>query len=224
MTPSIEQICTRITLLKRLYPDVQITMAKRDIARAFKLIPVHPQLMDVLRHAFSESEAKTSTDILGGYLPLPFGWVASPGFFRLITEVIHEIHRSYGPAQTTWNSPDASLAFLYVGDAMFIEPRIGSRPEDSISTWEWACRGVLAENSIREEKAKTEGVLSTKQTLLGFDIDTEPNTIEVPPVKVMGARIMILSDVYKPGYGKMKLMDVQVLRGLRRHWLSASLY
>ena len=33
MTPSIEQICTRITLLKRLFPSVKIELAKRDIAR-----------------------------------------------------------------------------------------------------------------------------------------------------------------------------------------------
>ena len=156
-------------------------------------------------------------------MPPPFGWVASPGFFRLVTEVIQEIHRSFGPANTSWNSPDAFIAFLYVGDAMFIEPRIGSRPADIISTWEWACLGVLADRSMHEEKAKTEGILSTKQTLLGFDIDTEMGIIEAPPVKVMGAQTMILSDVYKPGCGKMKLRDVQVLRGLCQNWLSATL-
>ena len=224
MTPSIEKICTKITLLKRLFPEVEIEMAKRDIARAFKLIPVPPQLMAVLYHPFSAQESKTTSDLIGGYLSLPFGWVASPGFFHLVTEIIQEIHRSFGPSNSSWNSPDAYQAFLYVGDAMFIEPRIGSRPEDSISTWEWACKGVLADRIIHEEKAKTEGYLSTKHTLLGFDIDTETGIIEVPPVKVMGARIMILSDVYRPGSSKVKVRDIQVLRGLCQHWLSASLY
>ena len=81
-TPSIEQICTRITLLKRLYPDVQIAMAKRGISRAFKLIHAHPQLMSVLCHAFSARGAKTSRDILGCYLPpsVRLGVIAG-GFF-----------------------------------------------------------------------------------------------------------------------------------------------
>ena len=107
---------------------------------------------------------------------------------------------------------------------MFVEPRIGTRPEDIISTWEWACKGVLAERSIREEKSISGGFLSTKHTLMGFDIDTETGIIEVPPVKVMGTRAMILSDVYRPGSSIVQLRDIQVLRGLCHHWLTASLY
>ena len=80
MTPSIGQICTKITLLKRLFPDVKIEMAKRDISRAFKLTPVHPQQMAVLCHAFSAQESNATRDIIVGFLPLPFGWVESPGF------------------------------------------------------------------------------------------------------------------------------------------------
>ena len=59
---------------------------------------------------------------------------------------------SYGPANTSWNSPDAYLSYLYVDGAMFIDPRIGTRPEDSIDTWEWVCRGVPEDRSTHEEK------------------------------------------------------------------------
>ena len=65
MTPTVEQICTRVVMLQRLYPGAAVELAKRDIARAFKLIPVRPQLMSVLSHAFSAKEAKTSRDIIG---------------------------------------------------------------------------------------------------------------------------------------------------------------
>ena len=64
-TPTIEEICTRITSLQRLFPDVKIEMAKRDIARAFKLIPVHPCLMAVLCRAFSAEESNTTRDSIG---------------------------------------------------------------------------------------------------------------------------------------------------------------
>ena len=107
---------------------------------------------------------------------------------------------------------------------MFIDPRIGTRPEDIIATWEWARKGASEERSIHAEKAPSEGYFSTQHTLLGFGINTETGIIEVPPAKVMGARVVILSDVYKPGCGKMELQDVQVLRGLCQRWATASLY
>ena len=82
----------------------------------------------------------------------------------------------------------------------------------------WECRGVLAETSIREQKAILEGALSTRHTLLGFETDTATGIIGVPSSNVMGSRVMITSDVYSPGCGEMRLRDVQVLRGLRRRW------
>ena len=105
------------------------------------------------------------------------------------------------------------------------------RTDDRIQTGrQHSNMGMGAQRSPRwaeyskREKATLEGALATKRTLLGLDIDTNLGAIEVPPVKVMGARTMLLSGVYKPGIPKVELRDVQVLRGLCQHWIAASLY
>ena len=95
-TQTIAQISTKIIQLRRRYREVGIFLAKRDISRAFKLVPVRPRLMVVLRRAFSSDGSHSSTDLLGVYLSLPVGRVASPGCLYLVTQVIQEIQGSFG--------------------------------------------------------------------------------------------------------------------------------
>ena len=104
--------------------------------------------MAVLCRPLSARESKTSLGIRCGYLFLPPGWVASRGFFHLVTHVIRETQLPFGPPNTSWNTPDAYTEYLYVDDATFIEPIIGTRPADSIATWEWACKGVPVEREV----------------------------------------------------------------------------
>ena len=219
MTPTIHQIATRIIQLKRRFPDTEILLNKRDIAKAFKLIPINPHLMKCLCHVFKAETSATTSDILGGFLSLPFGWVASPSFFGLVTEVIQEIHQACGPEDDSWNLNTAYRSFLYVDDCMLVEPNLGTRPQDSVEAWERICKLILTEKSLNEEKAKIEGTWNVEHTLLGFVVNTKECTIVVPEEKIVGARTMILSDVFKPGNSRMALRDVQVLRGLCQHWL-----
>ena len=221
-TPTIQKIATRVIQLGRLFPVTDILRCKRDIANAFKLIPVNPNLMRCLCRVFKAQSSGTSTDIVGGFLSLPFGWAASPAFFGRVTEAIREIHQSCGHAEESWNTGPPYRSFLYVDDCMLAEPRIGSRPEDSATEWENICRWILTKKSINEEKALLEGKWSTQQTILGFNVNTTLGTISIPDGRILVARKMILSDVFIPGNARISLRDVQVLRGLCQHWLVAN--
>lgn len=175
MAPEIEQISRRIVLLRMMYRGAKIEISKSDIARALKLIPVHPQLMSSARHVFGSDKARNSSDIVVWFLPLPFGWVASAGFFYLGNQAIPEIHKSIGPQNAYWGPPGAYLSSLFAGGAMFVEPRHGPRPEDIVTEWEWACAGVIAERGIHREEAEEAGFLSTIRTLNGFEVDAGRN-------------------------------------------------
>ena len=50
-------------------------------------------------------------------------------------------------------------------------------------------------------------------------VNATDGAIAVPEEKISGARAMIPSDTFKPGNPRMALRDVQVLRGMRQHWL-----
>ena len=219
MTPTIQQIATRIIQLKRRFPDTEILLNKRDIAKAFKLIPANPHLVKCLRHVFKAETSATTSGILGCPLSLPIGWVASPSFFGLVAEVIQEIHYACGPEDDSWNLNAAYRTFLYVDDCMLVEPSIGTRPQDSVEAWDRICELILTEKSLSKEKADIEGRWSVEHTILGFVVNTKEGTIAVPEEKVLGARAMISPDVFTPGNSRIALRDVQILRGLCQHWL-----
>ena len=172
-TPTAQQIATRFIQLKRQFPDTDIILCKRDISNASNLIPVNPHLTRCLFHVFKAQPSGTSSDIVGGFPSLPFGWVASPSYFGLVTEVIQEIHLACGPAEESWNLNAPYRSFLYVGDCMLSEPRIGSRPEDSVMACGNICRAILTMKSINEEKSRLEGKRSTEHTIPGFNFDTK---------------------------------------------------
>ena len=84
--------------------------------------------------------------------------------------------------------------------------------------------GLFGRDSINEEKVMMEGSLDTTGLVLGFEIDTEAETIAAPLPKVEGARIYILSDEFVVGSRHMSLKAMQTLRGYMQHWLTASMF
>ena len=222
--PGITDILKRVTALKTTYPGFKVLMAKRDISNAFKRVLVHPDIARLFMHQFEGKDMEMEVNFSIGFLALPFGFLASPAFFNLITTTIQAIHKSMKPNDPVWNGPENYECFLYVDDAIFVEAELGSRPQDSLNCWVSIAREVLGQDCINEQKVIEEGAWQTRSLVLGFIIDTERMTIEVPPLKVESAALFVLSEDFGSPYVRLRLKTVQVLRGLMTHWLNASLF
>ena len=48
------------------------------------------------------------------FLELPFGFLASPSYFCLVTSAIQAIHQSLGPECEEWNTPDGFFHAWYM--------------------------------------------------------------------------------------------------------------
>ena len=170
-TPTAAHPCAQI--VQRRYRGVDISTTHRDIARSCKLIPAHHRVVAILRRSFSAAPDRKSSDVIGGYLPLPFGWAASPGFPHLVTQEKQDIHASRGQMYEDRGAQTPYMSSIFADGAIFLEPRRGRRPGDSVSPREWARAGVLSETSIREDRAWIEGQPDMKHALFGFEIDTK---------------------------------------------------
>ena len=58
--------------------------------------------------------------------PLPFGFLANPSYFSLVTSASHAIHRNIGPDRGEWSTPDRFPCAVYVGDGIFAEEDFGA--------------------------------------------------------------------------------------------------
>ena len=148
MVLTIQRLCGKIERLKRAYPQVPIMMTKRDISRAFKWVRLHPDMSSILMHEFAKEDAGATSDFYDAFLVLPFGFVGSPGYFCMFTDVIQALHRSFPPADKSWSTEMIYEAEMFVGDAMFIEPSLGARLSESVRSWEWACMFLLGEKKL----------------------------------------------------------------------------
>ena len=83
-------------------------------------------------------------------------------------------------------------------------------------------RGDINPNGANKEQEEIAGKWDVGRATHGFLINTTDGTICVPQERVLGARNMVLPDTCAPGYARVTLRDVQVLRGLFRHWLVAN--
>ena len=104
---------------------------------------------------------------------------------------------------------------------MRIEPRAGSRPEDSVSS-RLICEMLLAPKSVSIEKAGIEGKWVVHRAILGFLINTTEGAIRAPQECVLVSMNMVSPETFAPWNARITLRDVQLLGGLRPHWWVAS--
>ena len=69
-----------------------------------------------------------------------------------------------------------------------------------------------------------EGTWQGKQTMIGYELDTETFTIALPRAKIEGARTFVQGDHFVPGSIQLRAQDVQISRGLAQHWLVACFF
>ena len=148
----LSDMASRILKLTRLFPTTHFLMAKRDISSAFRRILLRPDSIHIFTADIPGSASGRTTDVFFGHLPMPFGWVASPAYFKLINDAISALHNYYRPQQSLMSGAGRFNSFTYVEDCMMIECPLGKRLSSCASFLEWRCREILDDDATNEEK------------------------------------------------------------------------
>lgn len=100
------------------------------------------------------------------YLTLPFGWRGSPAYPSCIGHGITLAHRNFSPRNKIRDGCQDLSSLLFAGDAIFIEPHAGMRPEVRASCWEHIFRRLLGGDPPNEDKLMEEGGWESTHILL----------------------------------------------------------
>ena len=108
-------------------------MTKRDIAGAFRRALLRPDLIHIFTTDISGGAIGRKSDLFCGHLAMPFGWVASPSYFKLHTDALSAIRRYYRPKQELMSGSERFSSFAYADDCMLIECPIVKRLSSRVS-------------------------------------------------------------------------------------------
>ena len=181
--PTIKDIADHIISLKRAYPNVPLKCTKRDINAAFRQIRLHPDACALLPTEFCGLHMGLDFDLIIGYLVLPFGWTGAPGVFAIIAETITRYHTLICPSNCLWAGDQNFRSHLFADDGILIEPDLPDRLEQSAAVWEEGSFMVIGDDAMNAEKLGIEGLWSSKQIVLGYELDLELFAITLPDEK-----------------------------------------
>ena len=77
------------------------------------------------------------------------------------------------------DGPQNLNSLLYVEDAIFIEPRMGLRPNVTVACWGRLRKGLLGSDALGDEQVLEEGEWQEGHILLGFKVNV--NSLEISP-------------------------------------------
>ena len=120
------------------------------------------------------------------------------------------------------DGPQNLNSLLYADDAIFIEPRMGLRPDVTVTCWEHLRNGILGFDALNDEKLREEGEWQESHILLGFQVNVNSLEIPLPSPKVSYAKEVVNLSVFSPGDRIIPVKRAQELRGLVTHWGHAS--
>ena len=188
---------------------MKVLLCKRDIEGAFNRIFIRPDLSKLMMPELEGARLGFNQNVVVSHLVLPPGWIDSPAYFQLAGVAIQALHESYGVEDQGWSGMGHFSSFIYVGDAIWVANAFGCRLSTSIEAWEWACERILNIGSVSQRKVDLEGSWETNALILGFEVDTECNTISIPEPKITAARNLIISEDLQPGNTNLR---IKVLR------------
>ena len=128
--PRHRNIARRMLYFKRRCPVIPLSVANRDVKSAFKLTPVSVCGLAHMGYRFA--------NFFGIYLALFLGSRPSPSKWGAISTLAMQHVAAHRPAAPGRDGPEWLVAFQYVGDGAFIEPRVGIRPWLAPTLWETA--------------------------------------------------------------------------------------
>ena len=232
--PLHEQVARRILWLKARYPKVDVVMAKKDVAGAFRLLWVAPQDVELfggdvpwqpefMGEDQSNQEGSWPRGTFEGgmtvlYLVSSFGFSGSPGEWAVWGRATEELHRAHRPAEPR---RDGALHFdgkILVDDMILIEPKIGVRPWISSEVYEWGVVKLLGEKAINKDKDAEEGRFEDMQTVWGVCIDAKSERISLPEARILKGAYLLAGTDFNYGAKTLTLKDLQRFRGIATGW------
>ena len=221
--PDIEDITEHIISSKRSYPNVPLKCTKRDINAAFRQIRLRRDACALFPTEFRGLHMGLGFDVIIGYLVLPFGWAGAPGIFASIAELITRYHTLTCPSNSLWAGDRNFRSHLFADDGILIEPDLSGRLEQSDAVWEEGSFMAMGDDALNKEKLGIEGLWSSKQIVLCYELDFELFTINLHGEKIIGAQNLLDSAAFDPGNRIVTLRDIQELRGDMARWQGANL-
>ena len=123
-----------------------------------------------------------------------YGRAASPTIFVMCAEVSHRAHHSIRARNGSLSGRGRLRSYIFVEDSISAETEIWNIAEETSDAWEAPRRGLFGVDSIDAEKTKLGGDRITKALVLGYDIDTDGETIAPPAPIAECDRIYILCE------------------------------
>ena len=228
--PLHQQVARRILFLKTKYPNVGVSLAKKDVAGAFRLLWVDPRDVELFggelpwqpQYMGSCSEPdkldQDPGDITLLYLVSSFGFSGSPGEWNVWGRATEELHREYHPAE---GRRDGTLHFdgkILVDDMVLIEPNLGLRPWVSSEVYEGIVRKLLGEKAINAAKDAEEGFFAPSQMIWGLNIHADEEKMSLPEARVAKGAHLLNEAGFSYGEKTLTLKELQRFRGIATGW------
>lgn len=159
--PSVRLMVRRILFEVWRNPGIPVGLLKRDIAGAFKLVWLRPDVCGDLAVDLDVSfDGVQISQVVGLPLVLTFGWSPSPGVFGSFGAGIDEHHAHGCPAKGASDGSFSFKSYTYVDDGTIVVSQLGNRPAIAAAAYELSCRTILGPDSVNNKKLELEGAWS----------------------------------------------------------------
>ena len=227
--PLHQQIIRRILRLKARYPGVNVVMAKKDVAGAFRLLWVDPRDVELfggdlpwepesMGSGRGTAKAGDPSGLTLLYLVSSFGFSGSPGEWTLWGRATEELHRVHAPADARRDGAVNFDGKILVDDMVLVEPCLGLRPWISAETYQWAVMKLLGDKAVNAVKDAEEGIYGPEQLVWGVAINTETERMSLPEARVLKGAYLLQGSEYSFGEKTLTLKGLQRFRGIATGW------
>ena len=213
LQPRHRALAREILWWKQRHPGVEIRIAKRDIAEAFRWIWLKTSDAGLFATELPGRAVGVEGNVIAIYLVLTFGWIGSPGEYMAFGNALKQYHDRHQPEDPTWHDSVPHHSHLLMDDDVLIEPMLGRRPWMAGRLAERGARLVFGPDAINAEKKDEEGQFATSQICWGLHVDTARETVKLPEAKVGKLQLLLADAAYAHGNKDVTLREVQVLRG-----------
>lgn len=129
LQPRHDEVAKLILWWQLRYPGMDVLLAKKDVAEAFKWVPVRSSDTRLFAADLPGSEFGASgKTITVMYNSLTFGWTGAPGEYMMFAWVAKLAHAAHAPQDGLWNDSVGFKSLVLMDDSILIEPDIGVRP------------------------------------------------------------------------------------------------
>lgn len=217
-------------MAKLRYPGVEVVIAKKDIAGAFRLLWVAPKDVHLFAGDMPWREDKMVDDEEGPfegtldedltvlYLVSSFGFSGSPGEWTMWGRATEEYHRAHAPSQSRRDGAAGFDCKILVDDAILVEPVLGLRPWVSAHCYEQGVKLTLGPEAINAEKDALEGEFKEEQVIWGLTMNTRTEQASLPSRRIEKGAYLLAEPSFDEGQRSLTLRQLQQFRGITTGW------